>query len=670
MADDNDKTDFLATARKRFQEADEDERGPRTNAAINLRFVGGDQWPAELKAARLAANRPALTFSRCHTFVQQISNEARQNKSQIKFIPPDESRKEIAEIAEGMARQIQYESNAQVAYETAIEYSAGGSFGYYRFLTDYCDDDTFDQELKVVPVFDPFAVYGILIPSCFGLEPRYAFVVSEIPREEYKSLYPDSDITSFDAKQSDGWIGTHTIRVAEYWTVEDEKVTLTVGDKTREVIKKKVKCCKINGVEVLPDTETEWPGSVIPIVPVLGKQLIIDGEVKLFSAIDFQRDAQHLINVYKSRIAETIGTSPIQPYEVFEGQIEGHETEWATLNTKMSPTLTAKPVIIGGQLLPFPHRQVWEPPITALSQATAQEIDDMKATVGIFDASLGARSNEQSGLAIQRRQQQSAITNMHFMDNLERAHKKGGRIIAEVLPRVYDGARIVRILGPDEAPKLVKINQQFMENGQPKDHNIADIAKYDVVVSMGRAYSTKKSESFDMMAQVLQTSPDVLPMIGDIFFRNSDLAGADELAERFKKMLPPNLQDDKQGDPQKAVLQLQAQMQQAQQQLQALNAYAKQVEDDKRKLEQEKQAKVVDNQAKLEMAKLQNQLKIELERITIEFEKWKVLHQSAHEVALQNDQQVHEVAMAEKQQDADLAAAAEKVDGDQPQESA
>lgn len=665
--------EFIATARKRFEEAAANENDIRLEAVTDLRYVAGEQWDDRIKQDRNKAGRPALTFPRCHTFVQQVSNEARQNKPQIKYIPGDGSDKDTAEVYEGLARHIQYDSDAQVAYETAVEYSAGGSFGYYRFLTEYVDDDSWDQELKVVPVLDPFSVYGVLIPSCFGVEPKFAFIIEEISHEDFEKQYPKSEIIElgFDKagqRAGGGWVGTDTIRIAEYWYVEETPEELTrenpdTGEKeTRTVQRSTVKFCKMNGLEVLPNTETTWPGYCIPIIPVLGKQLIIDGKAKLFSVVRFQRDPQQLINLYKTRIAETLATAPIQPYLAAEGQIAGHEQEWANMNRSLTPVLTYKVQDIAGHVIGEPKRQVFEAPIASLSEAAAQEIDDMKATAGIFDASLGAKGNETSGQAILRRQQQSNITNLHFMDNLERAFKKGGVVLADVIPKVYDAPRMIRILGPDETPKIVKVNQQWEDDkGQKKHYKIGGegVGKYDVLVTMGKGFSSKRMESFDMMTQVLQGNPDLLPMIGDIFFKNSDLAGADQLAERFKKMLPPNLQDDEDGQP--IPPQAKAAIAQSQMQLQALNEYAKQIEGEKKQLEFEKQAKVVDNQFKLETTKLtlENQLAIaeintkaqnERERVKLEYDLNAKLHVSAHEVALQADSQAHDAGIQAIQQ--------------------
>jgi hypothetical protein len=658
---------FIATARERFKQCVEDEKDLRKEALLDLKFVAGEQWDDKEQKQRIDAGRPCLKFPRMHTFVQPISNEARQNKAEIKFIGAGDDDAELAEVYESLARQIQYESNAQVAYETAAEGAAGGGFGFFRFLTDYCDNETNDQELKLVEVPDQFAVYGILKPSIYGKEPDHCFVIETYTKEEYKQAFPKSDIVSLGwdeaGKKAGDWVGDDEIRVAEYWWTETETKKNKYG---RSYAQKIIKSCRISGLEVLPDesgesSETEWVGYCIPIVPVLGKKMIVDGKMYLISVIRYQRDPQRLINLYKSRIAETLGTAPIQPYVAVENSLIRPE-DWAASNKRNYTVLYHKAKVDGVEVQ-TPKRQVFEPPIQAYSEAAQQEIDDMKDTTGIFDASRGARSNETSGVALRSRQQQSDITNMHFMDNLGRAFNKGGRIIKEVIEsgKVYDTPRIIKILGKDETPKLVKINQQYQENGKPKNYQFGK-GKYDIVVTMGRSYSTKRSESYDFMLQLVQANPNLMQMMGDILFKNYDGAGADELAERFKKMLPPELQDE-QDDPKAQLSKMQAQLAQTGQQLQAIDAFAA-------KLQKEQEGKVIENQTKMQIAQMQEQSRLEIVKmqeatklavaqITAtkdanqaiadrELEQFKILHGSAHEVAMNSVNQGHEAAMAER----------------------
>lgn len=661
MSDDSKQDEFLALARKRFAAASEDEKELRAKFEDDLRFAspdGDDQWDEQVKQQRNAAGRPTLAFPRGHVFVRQVANEGRQQKPQIKYAPSLDEYKDTAEIIEGLARNIQYDSQAQVAYDTALEYAAGGSFGYYRILTDYCDDESDDQEIKIVPVLDPLTVYGVLVPAIFGRKPKWWFVIEDIPKEEYKAQYGDKfEDTSLSwdeaEKKADGWIGSDTVRVAEYWYVKEEKVEGKRRPKTT------IKFCKINGLEILPDSETEWAGTICNVIPVLGGQMIYRGKPKLFSVVRPQKSAQQMLNYAKSRIAETLAQSPVSPFIVVDGQISGFEKEWASLNTVPKPYLTVKGIDVAGRPVEKPQRQVYEPPIAALSAFVAQEVDDMKATSGIFDASLGARGNETSGQAISQRQAQADTNNMHYMDNLERSFKQAGDVIAELIPKIYDVEREITILGANEAQKIVTINKAHVDaSGQQKNYDVAGF-KGKYVVTMGKAYSSKRAESFDTMAQIIHTAPNMFPIVGDIMLRNSDMAGADEAADRLHAMLPPALQKNEQ---EQIPPQAQAIVAQAQQQMGMMQG-------ELQKLQFEKQAKVVEHQAKMQQIQAQAQADMALEdkkllaAITVAEINTKAQNAADREadrraLEMQFHDQAHEVGMAavEHSHDQELAA--------------
>jgi hypothetical protein len=666
---DPDLSDFMGTARKRFAAAAEDEKDLRLKFVQDLKLAspdGDDQWDPVIKQQREMAGRPAMAFPRCHTFVQQVSNEARQNKPQVKFAPRLDADKDTAEVYEGLARFIQYESNAQIAYETAIEYSAGGSFGYYRFLTEYCEDPDYDdadedsipQDLKICPVMDPLTVYGILVPTCFNRKPPFAFVIKEMTKEEYKVLYGDTEMASLPwveaEKRADGWVGSDTVRIAEYWWCEEIKV------KGKRRPKCKVKFCKINGLEELPDTRTEWAGSEIPIVPVLGKQMIIEGKPRVSSVVRAQKAAQQLINYSKSRIAETLSNSPIAPYMVANGQIAGFENMWAQLNRNPTPYLVYNVIDVAGRPAPPPQRDVQEAPIQSLSALVAQEIDDMKATTGIYDASMGAQSNETSAKAIGARQQSANLTTMHFLDNLERSFRQAGKIIEEMIPKIYDTEREVTILGPNEESKIVTINAEHQdEAGKPHHYKIAG-NRVPLVVTMGRAYDTKRMETVDFIQELIRSVPTLAPILGDILIKNTDMAGADEAAERLHKMLPPQLQDQDEPLPPQA----QAQIAQLTQQMQVMHGQLAKftLEREAKVLEHHGKMAQISAQAQADMAledkklltavtvaeintKAQNAADREADRRELEAQ----FHTQAHEVALQAMQGQQDQQMAAQQ---------------------
>lgn len=594
--------EILEQARKQFSADEEWEHELRDEYKEDRRFEAGLQWPTGKAEERTAAGRPAIVDNPLPTFVQQLTNETRQNKPSLGYTPVEDADRETAKLLEGLARHIQYDSQASTAYEGANHCQVAGSFGYFRMVSEYVGPDSFDQELKIKEIVDPLSVYGVLRPAVLRQKCRHAFVVETITRDEHARLYGESAaFTSFAEHDTTGWASKDEVRIAEYWWIETKKKTLALlGDgstmdlalvpqdvrdaggvkDTRVVDADTVRWCKMNGAEILPGTETECVGSSIWIYPVLGAQIIIEGKPVLLSLLRFMRSPQQLINYGKSRIAEALMASPVSGWIGVEGQFEGHERDWDEAAVRPKARLEYKNVNVDGKPCPAPHRDTFEPPIGSLSAFVAQEIDSRKANSGIYDASLGARGNETSGRGIQARQQQSTQTNMHFGDNLGRAQEQCGRDLAEAIPRIYDGTRIVRILGEDETRKNEWINKPEPDGKIRFDVAGVSPGKFDVVVKIGKSYSTKRLETFDALAQLVQGNPGLLPTIGDIVFRNSDMAGADQIANRFKKMLPPNLAEDDADKKAPVDPKTQAQLQALDQQNQQLTAALNQAQDD------------------------------------------------------------------------------------------
>lgn len=434
---------LLDQIRTRFSEADEAEREIRREAKQDLRFLGGDQWPEGAKRERERNDRPCLTINRLPTFVRQVVNQGRQNKPQIHISPVDSGAdKDTAAVISGLVRHIEYDSDADAAYDSARQYATACGFGAFRVLTDYSSEETFDQDIKIEAIPDPFSVYcDPHARRADRSDARFMFVVEWLSKDEYKQRWPDSEVVSrgFADDRAAGWINENSVQVAEYWYVETKRKkllylstgeTVFEGDKEsreqlqargvtvekeREVLKRQVRCITTNGAEVLK--EQDWAGQWIPIILVFGEELIIDGKRKLFSLVRFARDPQQLYNYHKTMQAEALQVAPKAPFIGAVGQFEGHEDEWASANQVNYAFLQYNLTDADGKTAPPPQRNAYEPPIQALSISAMQAADDIKATTGIFDPSIGDKSNETSGLAIQRRQAQSDTSNFHFEDN-------------------------------------------------------------------------------------------------------------------------------------------------------------------------------------------------------------------------------------------------------------
>ena len=595
-----DNQDLLSTARDRLKMAIAAFSESREDELDDLRFFAASpdnqyQWPADVLATRGAVQgqtinaRPCLTINKLPQHVREITNDQRQNRPSGKVIPVDDKADvEVAEIFNGMVRHIEYLSDADVAYDTACENQVAYGEGYIRLLTEYCDDDSFNQDIKIGRIRNSFSVYmDPTIQDPCGADANWCFICEDITKEEYERQFPDALPHSSLQQQGVGdqslsaWINEDTVRIAEYFYIKHEKATLNLyyGNVTafagsaedaemamrgmkpirsRMVDIKKVKWCKINGFEVLQ--EQDWAGDWIPVVRVIGNEFEIDGRLYLSGIVRNAKDAQRMYNYWVSQEAEMLALAPKAPFIGYGGQFEGYEQQWKTANTTNWPYLEVNPDVTDGQGGPLPLPQRSLPPMaqTGLIQAKMGASDDIKATTGQYDSSLGQMSNERSGKAILARERQTDRGTYHYVDNYARAVRYITRQIVDLIPKIYDTARIARIIGEDGEVSTVKINpeQQMPVNKIVDQAGIViekiynpGVGKYDVMVTTGPSYMTKRQEALEAMAQLLQGNPQLWAVAGDLFIKNMDWPGAQEMAKRFAKTIDPKLMEDGDKDP-------------------------------------------------------------------------------------------------------------------------
>jgi hypothetical protein len=607
-------SDVLSTARDRLSMAISAYSESREDELDDLRFYAGSpdnqwQWPADVLATRGAVQgqtinaRPCLTINKLPQHVHQITNDQRQNRPSVKVIPVDDNADvEVAEIFNGMVRHIEYISDADVAYDTACENQVAYGEGYIRILTEYCDDDTFDQDIKIARVRNSFSVYmDPLIQDPCGSDAKWCFITEDLSQEEYHRLFPNaSPLSTLETlgvgdQNLSQWLNTDTIRIAEYFycdyerkklnlypgnvtafegTPEDKQLKAVYGTpkKSRDAEIKKIKWCKINGYEILE--EQEWAGSCIPVVRVVGNEYEVEGRIYISGLVRNAKDAQRMYNYWTSQEAEMLALAPKAPFIGYGGQFEGYETQWKTANTQNWPYLEVNPDVTDGQgaVLPLPQRAL--PPMaqTGLIQAKMGASEDIKSATGQYNASLGQTSNERSGKAILARQREGDVGTYHYQDNLARAVRYVGRQLVDLIPKIYDTQRIARIIGLDGETKMVKIDptqQEPVRKIQNQEGIVIDkvynpsVGKYDVVVATGPGYATKRQEALEAMAQLLQGNPQLWTVAGDLFVKNMDWPGAQEMAKRFAKTIDPKLMGDAEDNPA---------LQAAQQQMQAMAA--------------------------------------------------------------------------------------------------
>lgn len=590
-----DKAGLLAEAKKLFSRTEDHESDNRQSYKDDILFVRArEQWPEHIRKQRMAEQRPCLTIDKLGPVIRQVVNDARQNKPSIKVHPVDsQADPETAEIINGLIRNIEYTSNADVAYDTAVECATAGGFGYIRVETAYAFDDSFDLDIKITRVANPLSVYGD--PNSTAADSsdwNTAFVVDRIPRDSFKSQYPDATITDWDSdawQDAGEWLNSDGVLVAEWWTreevedvivkttdgrtfseaqlTEDEDLALAVEsgliqiatDKQGRSIRRVTKRHRViqrfmTGAEILK--EVEWPGRYIPIIPVYGDEFWIDGKRYLRSLINGAKDAQMMLNFWRTSGTELVALAPRVPFIGRKGAFDHDQERWQTANTQSHSYLEYD----GPEA---PQRQPLDSGVAAGSmQEALNASDDIKAITGLYDASMGARSNETSGRAILARQREGDVSTFHFIDNLSRAIRHTGRIIIDLIPHVYNAPRIVRVIGEDgsQTPQAVNQNAPVMdkETGQPKRDEMGQailamhdltVGKYDLTVSTGPNYTTQRQETADQMMQLIQAYPAAAPLVGDILVKSLDWQGADEIAERIRRMIPQQAMGEQQLPP-------------------------------------------------------------------------------------------------------------------------
>ena len=610
---DESDSDTLATMRSRLTMAISALSESREDELDDLKFYAGSpdnhwQWPADVLATRGAVQgqtinaRPTLTINKLPQHVRQVTNDQRQNRPSGKVIPADDNADvEVAEIYQGMVRHIEYISDADVAIDTACENQVSYGEGYIRIITEYCDDDSFDQDIKIMRVRNSFSVYmDPTIQDPCGSDAKWCFITEDVTRDEYQRMFPDaSPISSLEnsgvGDQSlNVWINEDTVRIAEYYYVEYDKATLhlypgnitafegsaeakqlkQMGVKpirSREVDAKRVKWCKTNGYEFLD--KRDWAGKWIPVIRVVGNEFEVDGRLYVSGLVRNAKDAQRMYNYWTSQEAEMLALAPKAPFIGYGGQFEGYEMQWKTANTQNWPYLEVNPDVTDGNgaVLPLPQRAAPPLPQTGLIQAKMGASDDIKSTTGQYDTSLGATSNERSGKAIMARERQSDTGTYHYVDNLARAVRHYTRQLVDLIPKIYDTQRVARIIGVDGETDMVKIDPTQQEPVKKivdqqgieidKIYN-PGVGKYDVVVTTGPSYMTKRQEALDAMGMILQSNPQLWQVAGDLFIKNMDWPGAQEMAERFARVIDPKVLGDGSDDS--------PELQQAKQQMQVM----------------------------------------------------------------------------------------------------
>lgn len=612
--------DLLAKAKADFALCEEDPADNRNQYEKDTRFVRlREQWPSSIKEMR--KNRPCLTIDKLGPVIRQVVNDARQNKPSIKVHPVDSGAdKGTAEVLDGLIRNIEYSSNADVAYDTAVECAVGGGFGYFRVTADYATEDSFDMDLRIERIANPLCVFpDPNSTSADSSDWDKAFIVTRITKDEYERQYGDDGKVDWSANLwQGGWLNDEGVMIAEWWTREEyEKTIVKTSDgrvfdeeqltsdpdlslaleagliqiaQKRKSLCYRVKQVICSGNKVL--AQRDWPGRYIPIIPVYGDEFWIDGKRYLRSLINGAIDAQQGYNVMRSTAVELFGLTPKVPFIGPKGAFVSDAKRWNTAHVDSHPFIEYDGAVPPTRLPLDPG-----PAVGAMNEALAAS-DDIKNITGIHDASLGIKSNETSGRAIMARQREGDTSTFHFLDNLRRAIRHAGRVLIDLIPHFYDAERVVRVIGEDGKEAAVQVNTQAPVPQQGADqygqaivamHDLTT-GKYDVTVSSGPSFTTRREEAAYSMTEALRAFPNGADIIMPELAKNLDWPGADKIAEKLEQKaagaIPP---------------QIQQQMQEGMKRIQ-------QLEQENAQLKQDQQAKMADIQSDAQVAQFEAEL--------------------------------------------------------------
>lgn len=603
---------IVKEAKERFKRGMEWEKAFRTLYLEDIKFGNADSdnlwaWPDTIRNARELDNKPCLTINKAKQHCLQIVNDNRQHSPQIKIHPVgDGADIESAKILDGVVRHIEYRSAAQGAYNTAQEFAVFGGIGYWRVMTEYVGDDSFDQDIRICRVRDPMSI--LLDPDIKeidGSDARFGFVFTDLTKDEYKYKYGEEaakKASDYALDESYGWVSEDHIRVAEYYRIHLDKGQIAAvssddlefvpwattnvfkqwevdsdtwdtilslpNTKTRQVDRKTIEWYKIAGDEIIERSIV--PADYIPLVRVVGEEMVIDNKLERKGHVRGIKDAQRMYNYWTSSAVENVALQNKVPYVAAAEAVQGYESYWESANNDNYSYLPFNHKDESGNPIPAPQRQT--PPQTSQAYMHGMQVaaNEMMMVTGQYQAVMGQQSNETSGVAIQNRQRQGDNATYHYIDHLASAIRFTGRILLSMIPHVYDTPRILRILGEDGVEDFIHVDpmaQQALakQRGQQQDEikNVLNpkIGTYDVAVDTGPAYSTRRQEAFAAMTQIMGQNGELMKVAGDLMFKAADFPMAQDIAERLSRAVPPQLKGE---GPDPHIIQLQQQLQQMQ----------------------------------------------------------------------------------------------------------
>ena len=629
--------DLLVKLRKRYRAMVDADRENREAAMEDFKFInvpdglqssdGGGQWDENMLKDR--GKRPAYTYNKLRVTMKRIVNDIRANTPSAKVRGTEGGDVKTAEVYEGLIRNICNISDIDTIIDNAANFQVCAGMGAWRVVTEYSQKNIFNQDCLIEEIPNPFCLYSDeTAKDALKTKARDWILTERIPKSEFEKRYPDAETIDFEDEgfdDDDDWEGEQ-VRIAEYWykiqtetefwLLEDGKTIDAMSDeaelidrstikKTRKVKQDKIWMCIASGDAIL-EGPTEWAGSMFPFIPLYGEHFTVDGQTVWYGAGRFAKDAQRSYNIARTAISETIAQAPQAKFWTTAKQAEGHQDSWKEAHFKNFPFLAYNP----DPMAPGPPQRMDASVIPiALVQESQLASEEINMTTGRYQNDIGAPNSATSGKQEMIRNNQGELATYNYPDNVAKAIQRTWTLLIDLLPNVYDAERSIRILGADGAEDYVTINT-FEVNEMGEQVPVVDLSQgaYDVLVTPGASYATKREEAAEVYQGLAQSNPALWQIAGDLIMKSMDMPYADEMAERLQTMLPPEIQQLLNGDEGKSSPEVMQAMQQAQMAMQQVEMQAQQVQEQAQMVEQQaNEADVAKSEVEKLIAKLETE---------------------------------------------------------------
>lgn len=686
--------DLLLEIRDRYKSYDSEWKKIREERDKDLQFICGDPWDPKDRKARDDAGRPCINHDELGQYVNQTVNNVRQNKKGIKVDPKAAtSNDQTATLWQDLIRTIEYDSNAPSIYAAAYQDMVEGSYAFFRLSRKFVSDDVdsedpslFDQEIVIKPIPNPNSV--LYDPRCKEpdwSDPRAVFLLERVPRTEFKERWPDAQVTDFSwehRQYASDWIFDDDILVAEYWRVENAggrkkkyllesgEVTFDPGDRKvameRWVAKKQVRQYITNGVEILERSADPEPGTLIPIIPMIGLQRFIQSggfsKRTLFSLVRLARDPQLSLAYLNSLEMEEAGLTPKTPFIGYKGQFDSNREMWTAVTKIPQAFLEADipdnwPV---GQVPPLPQRMPFSPNFQAYEIAKDSCRRAIQAAMGVTPLPTAMqRDSQKSGVALERMETLEALGSFHFVDGYDRALRLAGKIIDQWIPVVYSRKRVKHVRKPDDSYRRIDMNTEEPypdhKTGQMVQFTVEEV-DHSISISTGPSYNSQRDavdHFLDGLIGQLPALPVSPPQAAKLLSLAIQMKNLGPKGDEMAEIISPT-----EGSPDQS----QQQLAMAQGKLQEQQMMIMQLQAELQKLQVEKQAKVVEGEYKLLTERMRTEANLTIERLKVDAQmataeiqtKSQILNErvaaieEANRVAME---QSHEAHLAEQDQE-------------------